>query len=192
MHKTVLVTGPSVEPVTVAEIQTHTIVTGEDAYLGTLITTARRLVERYLNRALITQQWKVFYDKWVNQLKIPFPPLVSVQTVKYYDGAGALQTLAESTYYWTVNTEDPGSIVRKYDASYPDLQDGRPDSIEIAFTAGYGAAASAVPEEIRHAIKVWVTDLYEHRGTIVIERNQASKIPNYVIDLIHSYKIYEF
>jgi len=55
---------------------------------------------------------------------------------------------------------------------------------------GYGDAVTDVPEEIRHAIKLLMTDLYENRGTIVL--GTVNRIPQYIIDLIHSYRIYTF
>ncbi len=193
MHKTVLVNGPSVEPITTAEAKTHLHVSGtsQDTYIGTLIATARRQIERYLNRVLINQDWKVYYDCWKHEMLIPFGKLNTVASVKYYDLDGAQQTLTASNYYWTVTTTDPGRIVRKYDASYPELQYGRPDAIEIAFNAGYGAAAAAIPDDIKHACKLLVGNYFEHRSDVVIGATVA-KIPSYVTDLIHSYKLYEF
>jgi uncharacterized phiE125 gp8 family phage protein len=200
VHKTVLVTGPSVEPITTAEAKSHLNVSGtsKDTYIGTLVVTARNQIERYLNRALINQSWKVYYDCWKNELLVPFGKLQVVgaspgpasPVVKYYNTEGTLTTLTESDYYWVVTTTDPGRIVRKYSVTYPELQYGRPDSIEIAFTAGYGAAASAIPDDIKHAMKLLITNYYEHRGEIVI--GQVAKIPSYVTDLIHGYKLYEF
>jgi uncharacterized phiE125 gp8 family phage protein len=200
VHKTVLVTGPSVEPITTAEAKTHLNVSGtsKDTYIGTLIVTARRQIERYLNRALINQNWKVYYDCWKHEMLIPFgnlqitsdTPGPASPVVKYYNTGGTLTTLTESGYYWVITTTEPGRIVRKYDATYPQLQDGRPDAIEIAFTAGYGVAGSDVPDDIKHAMKLLITNYYEHRGDIVI--GQVNKIPSYVTDLIHSYKLYQF
>jgi uncharacterized phiE125 gp8 family phage protein len=167
--------------------------TSKDTYIGTLISTARRQIERYLNRALINQSWKVYYNCWKNELLIPFGSLSTVTSVKYYDTDGTLQTLTASTYYWVVTTEDPGRIVRKYEATYPELQYGRPDAIEIAFTAGYGAAASAVPDEIKHAMKLLIGNYFENRSDLVVGSGvTAMKLPSYVTDLIHSYKLYEF
>jgi uncharacterized phiE125 gp8 family phage protein len=202
VHKTVLVTGPSVEPITTTEAKTHLNVSGtsKDTYIDTLIVTARRQIERYLNRALINQSWKVYYDCWKHEMKIPFgrlqiagaSPGPASPVVKYYNTSGTLTTLTESDYYWVVTTTDPGRIVRKYDVTYPELQDGRPDAIEIAFTAGFGAAATAIPDEIKHAMKLLITNYFEHRGDIVIGGQTAHKIPSYITDLIHSYKLYEF
>lgn len=192
MHKTVLVTGPSVEPITTAEAKTHLNVSGtsKDTYIDSLIVTARKQIERYLNRVLINQSWKVYYDRWKHELLIPFGNLSTVTTVKYYSDDGTFTTLDANTYYWVVTTTEPGRIVRKYDVTYPELQDGRPDAIEISFTAGYGASGSAVPDDIKHAMKLLITNYYEHRGDVVI--GQVNKIPSYVTDLIHSYKLYQF
>lgn len=201
MHKTVLVSGPTVEPLTTAEAKTHLNVSSStfDTYIGTLIATARGQIERYLNRALITQSWKVYYDCWKHELLIPFgnlqiagaSPGPASPVVKYYNVDGTLTTLTESDYYWVVTTTDPGRIVRKYDATYPELQYGRPDAIEIAFTAGYGAAASAIPDEIKHAMKLLIGNYFEQRSDIVVD-DRVTKIPSYITDLIHSYKLYQF
>lgn len=201
MHKTVLVTAPSVEPLTTAEAKTHLNISGtsQDTYVSTLITTARRQVEKYLNRALITQSWKVYYDHWHYELMIPFGSLQIVgaspgpasPVVKYYDIDGTLQTWASSNY-WTVTTTDPGRIIRAYDVTFPELQYGRPDAIEIAFTAGYGVAAD-VPEDIKHAMKLLITNYYENRGDVVIGAGYTvGKIPSFVADLLHPYKLYQF
>lgn len=190
MHKTVLVDAPSVEPITLPEAKAHLNITGtsRDTYITSLITVTRRGIERYLKRALITQTWKVYYDCWHNCMKIPFPVLQTVDSVIYKDSNGNDQTWA-TDQYWVVNTEDPGSIVRAYNVTFPQLQDGRPDAIEIEFTCGYGDAASDVPEEIRHAQKIWLTDLFEHRGEIVVA-NAAHRIPDHVKNLLHDHRIY--
>lgn len=199
MHKTVLVTAPAIEPITNTEAKAHLNISGtsKDTYIDSLIVTARRQIERYLNRALITQKWKVYYDCWKHELLIPFGNLQVVVdesvVVKYRDMDGTLTTLTESDYYWVVTTTDPGRIVRKYDATYPELQYGRPDAIEIAFTAGYGAAASAIPDEIKHAMKLLIGNYYENRSDLVVGQGvTANKIPSYITDLIHSYKLYQF
>lgn len=182
-----------------SEAKAHLNVSGtsKDTYIGTLISTARGQIEKYLRRALITQKWKVYYDCWQHELLIPFGNLQIVADesviVKYRNISGTLTTLTESDYYWVVTTTDPGRIVRKYDATYPELQYGRPDAIEIAFTAGYGADASAIPDEIKHAMKLLIGNYYSNREDIVIGSGvTVNKIPSYITDLIHPYKLYEF
>jgi uncharacterized phiE125 gp8 family phage protein len=190
-----LITAPAIEPITLEEAQTHLKVNGEDDYLTSLIITARMMVERYLNRSLLLQTWKAYASCWHVKMCLPYPPLLSVTSVKYYDVDGVLRTLTVNTEYWVNTADQPGNVQTVYDFSPPELQYGRPNSIEIEYTAGYRATGTdtekrtAVPAQIKHAMKVLMTDLHEHRGQYVIG-NQAHKLPGFVIDLIHTYKIY--
>lgn len=186
----VLKTAPSAEPITLLEAQTQLKVNGEATYLNGLITTARMMVERYLNRALITQTWTAYGDDWC-ELELAYPPLVSVTSVKYYGLDGNITTLDPDVFYWVDNRVEPGEIEFKYAVVRPFLQYGRPKAIEIEYIAGYGNTGASVPEPIKHAIKVLITDMYENRGQYVIG-SIVNKIPSYITDLIHTYKIYDF
>jgi len=190
-HQTKLLQGPVMEPLTLQQVKDHLKIDGtnEDPYLTGLAITARISLERYLNRVLITQRYTAFYNRWHGQMEIPFPPLQSIDQVRYYDGTGELQVLDEDGFYWIVDSTDPARIVRKFDSVYPELQDGRPASILIDFTCGYGDPED-VPEDLKHAMKLIITDYYENRGSIVI--GQVNKIPSHIIALAHSYKIYLF
>lgn len=187
--KPVLVTAPATEPVSLQEAKDHLRISGtsEDTLITSLIESARIQVENYLNRALITQTWDVFYDEWKNEMLLPYPPVQSVTSVKYYDLDGAEQTLSASNY-WSVTQSDPGSIVRKYETTWPELQYGRPSAIVVRIVVGYGAADD-VPEPIKHGIKILLTDLYEQRGSVVVGAN-VTRNWKFVVDLIHQYKIY--
>lgn len=196
MHKAVLITPPESEPITLAEAKAHLNVTSstKDTYITGLITTARRQVERYLHRALIDQTWELYLDCWKSCIKIPYPTLIEVESVKYYDLDGVEQTLS-TDLYWVVTADDPGYIQRAYSVTYPELQYGRPDSVKIRYRAGYVTGAEQtpnVPDEIKHAIKLTLTNYYEQRGDIVVSRDIPTRIPSYITDLIHTYKIYNF
>jgi uncharacterized phiE125 gp8 family phage protein len=204
VHKTELVTAPAVELLTVSEAKAHLRFTSssKDAEITRMIKAFRVNIERYLHRALITQTWKVYYDRWCNEMRIPFgnlqlvtgsvdPVVEKRPLIKYRDLDGTLTELDEDDHYWVVKSTDPACIVRKYDATFPELQYGRPDAIEITFKCGYGDAATAVPEDIIHALKVMLTDYFEHPGSIVIG-DRVNKIPDHITALIHNYKLYEF
>lgn len=186
-----IVEGPELEPLEVEEANEHLHVSGQDEYVTSLIKVARKSIERYLQRTLITTTYIAYADKWEGEFKLPFPKLQSVETVKYYNSNGTLTTLTEDDYYWVVTSGEPGIIKRKYDVVYPELNLGMPDAIEIEYTAGYGDEAETVPEDIRHAMKLLIGNYYEQRSDIVVG-STASRIPNYITDLIHSYKIYKF
>jgi uncharacterized phiE125 gp8 family phage protein len=148
--------------------------TTNDPELRRLIQTAREHVETFLRRALITQTWKLTLDDFPagDIISLPRPNLLTVSTFKYLDWANVEQDVDAATY--TVDTETfPGRIIRKWGESWP-LARPEMGAVRIVFTAGYGPAASDVPEAIKHAMKLLITDLNEQRestviGTIVAE-----------------------
>jgi uncharacterized phiE125 gp8 family phage protein len=182
-----LITAPTVDPVTVDEVQDHLRISGEEAMVSRLIKSATSVIENYLGRRLITQVWDQYFECWRDRMTLFYPPLQTLDSLKYYDLDGTQRTLA-STHYW-VTTDDPAQIVRAYETTWPELQYGRPQPIVARMTIGYGLEA-AVPQDIKDAIKLFATDLYEHRGSVVI--GSVSKIPGYVTSLCHHYKIYDF
>jgi uncharacterized phiE125 gp8 family phage protein len=193
IYKTIVTSGPSVEPLDTPEANTHLRLSGQDSYVDTLIKTARIAVERYLNRALITTTFKGYADKWAEEFYLPFAPLQSVTSVSYYNTAGTLTLLnnTSNASYWVSTADEPGEIEFVYDFVGPELQEGRPNAIEIVFVGGYGATADSVPEPIKHAMKLLISNYYEHTGDIVVGAT-ATRIPNHVADLLHPYKLYNF
>ncbi len=194
-----LKTPPSEEPLTLQEAKDHLLVTStsQDTYISTLITAARKQLERYTQRAFITQTWVAYGSNWYGKgeycynepILLPYPKLQSVTEIKYFDLQGTEQTLDPTQFYHVDDISEPCRIVRRYNAIYPYLQYGKPNSFSIEYVAGFGAAVD-VPEDIKHAMKLLITDFYEHRGQIVI--GTVNKIPDFICDLVHSYKIYEF
>lgn len=159
-----LVTAPSLEPVllTDAKSQCRITTTEEDTLIGTYITSARELVEGYLNRSLITQTWQADYDDWYAPFMLPRPPLQSVSSIQYYDLDNVLQTLDPSLYIVTgANSTGFGKIAPSWGAVWPPVYP-RFDSVQIKYVAGYGNA-SAVPADIRIGILMYVGHLYENR-----------------------------
>jgi uncharacterized phiE125 gp8 family phage protein len=159
-------TQPTEEPIDLDEAKKHLIMEDDEArdddLLYAYIQAARRHCESFLGRALITQTWDLYLDAFPDgDIAIPLPPLQSVTHVKYKDTAGTLQTLAASTYIVdTVST--PGRIALAYGQSWPSTY-SEIQAVQIRFVCGYGLA-SAVPQNIKHAILLKLTGLYENRG----------------------------
>jgi uncharacterized phiE125 gp8 family phage protein len=155
-----LTTPPATEPVTLAEAKAHLKIdtADEDALIATLITASRARAEWYTGRALVTQSWVLRLDTFPPDgiAEIPLPPLQSVSEIACNTEDGIRTVLPSSDY--RVDTAAPRVIFARRP---PHLR--KTDALEIAFTAGYGAA-SAVPAAIRQAILVLVGDLYSHRG----------------------------
>jgi len=169
-------TAPTVEPVTLTEVKKHlrlattdaeaAAYTTEDDLLDRLITTARIMTEQQTGRKLITQTLEYYLDEWPDgdEIKLPYPPLQSATvTYRLEDDTGYDNTLS------TVDVDivsEPGRIVLQPNESWPSgtLYSEKP--IKIEFDCGYGDADD-VPEGIKSAILLRITDLYEHRGEIV-------------------------
>lgn len=172
-----LITAPAVEPLTLTEVKAHLRIVDSDA--DTLIATFLRAAvdhvdgkDGFLGRALVTQTWELVLDKFPDiEIKIPLPPLQSITSIKYDDGAGTEQTLATDQY--AVDTvSEPGWVVPV--TSWPSTIVAI-NAVRIRFVAGYPADASSppnlaanVPGAIKAALLLTIGSFYAHRETIVV------------------------
>jgi len=166
-----LVTAPIIEPVTLEEARVHCKVTStaEDFLLELAIRAAREHAEAYTGRRFVTQTWDYFLDCLpIGEIELPYGPLVSVTSVKYFDEAGVEQTLATSEYQVDASS-DPGRIAPAYGKSWPSAR-AQLNAVTVRFVCGYGGLAS-VPFSIKAAILLIVGHLFEHR-----EENQDFQV----------------
>jgi uncharacterized phiE125 gp8 family phage protein len=156
-------TPPATEPITTAADKTHLRVehSADDTYIGTLITAARRAVERLTGRTLVSTGYIVYLDASevpASGFVLPGGPVSALTEFAYYTSA-AFSAVSSTAYQLA------GDVVRiseTADASgWPAFERGA-ESARFTYTAGYGAAA-AVPEDLKHALKMLVAHYYEHR-----------------------------
>ncbi|HPU86457.1 MAG TPA: head-tail connector protein [Candidatus Latescibacteria bacterium] len=204
----VVKTEPTVEPCTTAELKAFARIdtSDDDTLVALLIKAARRQAEAFTGRAFVnTTFYAYFYfdnqttavddftlqwlrDTTVNRgmIYLPRSPLSSVTEINTYDHDGK-ETLWASTNYKVVTTTTPGCIYLADAGSFP--SDMRAISaMRVEFIAGYGAAASSVPDDIVQAIKLMATTYYEHReefvtGTIAQPTPLAARL------LLQPYKV---
>ena len=193
------VTGaPLSEPVTLIEAKLHlrlattvaeaVAYTTEDDLLNRLITAARVQAEQETGRRFITQTLTYYLKQWPDErfIKIPYPPLQSaIVTYRLTDDDDYDETLS------TVDTDiasEPGRIILQPNESWPSgtLYTDKP--IKIVFICGYGLAV-AVPENIKSAIFLKISDLYENRGEVVIGV-LVGRITDAVDSLLRQYQIH--
>ena len=175
---------PSLEPVTSTEAKLHLRVdhSNEDTLIAVLIQAAREIVEHHLGRSLITQSRTVKLDYFprCTEITLPYGPLVSVTSLKYYDEDEVQQTMS-NTLYWVDSSSDIGRIIVK--DSWPGIYD-MPNAVEIIYVAGYGAAGSNIPQPIKAAILLVIGHLYENREQV---GDQLYKLPFGVETLLSPY-----
>lgn len=160
-----LVTPPAVTPVSLAEAKAHLRVEHDedDAYITSLIKTVTARIDGrngWLRRALVNQTWKLELPWFpvARCIALPMPPLQSVTSIKYFDHNNEEQTFAAEAYE-VVKSTDEGYIYLKTGESWPGTWE-RQGAVAITFVAGYGESGEAVPENIRHAIKIEIAGLY--------------------------------
>jgi uncharacterized phiE125 gp8 family phage protein len=157
-----LITPPVSFPVTLAEAKAHCSVedAADDTMLNGLIAAATDYVEQYTGKAMVSQTWRLALDKFSDSILLPKNPVQSVTHIKYYDFAGAFQTL--SSNFYTVDTiSDPAWVVINSNRVWPDTLDGI-NAVQIDFLAGY----TTVPASIKHAILMLVAQWYDNRSAV--------------------------
>jgi len=203
-----LVTAPSVEPVTAAEVRLHTRIdlTTEDTLIETWIKSARQLAEDFQRRAYINQVWEMTLDKFpANIFELSRPPLQQVLQISYFDYLNVETILYythlqdESTTSTTpepdpsIGTDnfiidtrtEPGRVSLAYGYSWPAVTLRMIDSVRIKYLAGYGGTGASVPETIKDAIMLYCAYRYENRTA------ESGNAPEQFYNLLNPGRIYQ-
>lgn len=170
-----IVTVPAVEPIATADAKlfarVESSVTTDDGLFASLIVAARRAIEVYTDRAIMTQTWDWFLDEAPGEvLEIPLPPLQTITGIYFTDSDGT-EGAAISSALYTVDVARNRVLLNDGDSwGYADLRSFR--GTRVRFVAGYGATASdasvptvgSAPAEILLACRRLVLEAYEGRG----------------------------
>lgn len=120
-----------------------------------------------------------------SSIVIPAWPLVSVESIKYFDGDGVEQTLGEAIY--EVDTDRrPGVVWLAPEQSWPDLQPGRHNAITVNCTVGFDAVDNPPPEHAVEAMLLLIAHWARNREATVIGTISAELDIGYqrLIDLL--------
>lgn len=171
------ISGPNTEPVTVADVKLHTHIDYdvEDVLILNWIKAARIAAEDFQGMAYYTQVFDMSFDDWpLLPINVPKPPLVSVDSIKYYD-------TQNNEYEFDLNDtqidsySQPGRISLGYNIYWPTSVTLRTmNAVRIRFTAGYGDSGettttpdfvvSLIPENVKDAIYVYCAWRNENRA----------------------------
>lgn len=192
---------PTSEPITTADAKTHLRVdiSDDDQYIAALIRAARQSCENYCARAFITQTRQTILDSFYScdggdaygqsvMLRLGRAPVISLTSITYVDMNGATQTLDPTKYQVDLATE-PARILPVYGSYWPVV---RPQlaAVTVTYQAGYGAA-SAVPDAIKHAMRILISHWYENREPVIIG-SRMDVLPMTVEHLLGPYRIISF
>lgn len=185
----ILLSGPTVEPITLAEAKAHLRVdaSGEDSLIQSLIMASRLHIEAALDLALITQSWRHQRDVWPPSrvLILPLRPIQSLTAVTLHDDDATSRTLNVGDFVLDGHA-NPARLVWRGNGAVP-AAGIIANGIEIDIVAGYGDAATDVPQPIRQALLLLIAHWYENREPVEIGAT-ATTIPASVSELLMPYR----
>lgn len=198
-----LITGPTFEPITLAQAKVHLKTdpndTSEDAFIGNLITSVREQAEWYTRRVLCDQTWELrqnIFDK--ARIDLEKTPVRSITSIKYIDLAGIEQTIPTSPtcIYSLVTGREPYAAQLGIYLIWP-VPRGDQDGIKIRFQCGYAYPDPETPANIidnipasfKAAILLGIGHLYEHRESVV-PGGTFHEMPMGFYDLLNPYRLF--
>jgi len=194
-----LIEGPDTDDVlTIADAKSHMRVDFSDdddliqSYIGAAIQNIDGR-DGWLGRALVAQSWELRLPEFCGSaIPIPLPPLIALESIKYYDADNVLQTLSTDVYEVTgIGGFGKARVLLKDRQRWPQTA-RRAEPITISFEAGYVAGDPPlpnVPAPILTAIKRQVAAMYENREAIVVNAS-VSKLPGGVEAMLTPYRVW--
>ena len=185
-----LVTAATIPLLTTAEAKLHLRVSqsAEDTLIDALVTAATQEAEHIMQRAILTQTWRLTFDNWPDWSKapdalpslgivcLPLGKIASITSLKYADPTtGTMTTLTSGTDFDADLTSDfQGRLYPGYNKTWPAVRI-KLSAIECIFVAGW-TAANLVPTLIKQWVLLRVAALYENRAAWTegkaIQRNE--------------------
>jgi uncharacterized phiE125 gp8 family phage protein len=172
-------------PVGLTEVKAHLRLdhAHEDEYLRPLIQAAVGFVEEYLGRSLLSQVWRLVWEKErpypphlstqeedVCTVSLPYPPLRAIVSVNRLMSTGDRQSIRR--HRLEMNHQVPRLVFASI-----------PEAVEIDYEAGYGDRPSDIPPVIRQAILLSVADFYEYRNSDAMPRNTLAR------EILETYRV---
>lgn len=156
------------EPVTFAELREHLRIEHDedDAYLIALVSAARQAAEQHIDGIIADREFTYSIDAFAPSIELPLYPVdpASIE-IEYTNTAGATQAHATFDYEQRGQTlhirPDPG-------AAWPSTQNVK-DAVRISFSAGFAGAHGAIPQNVKHAILMIASTLYDQRRDVTAQ-----------------------
>ena len=165
------ISGPLVEPVTIAEAKAHLRIdadfTDDDLYIQNLISAARHHVETVTDRTLIKSQWRMKLDCFPSwDIELPRPPvLVGNITVTYVPSGESSAPVAFTNFRADMDST-PAVIRPQWTGTWPTCR-GAENDVVVTYFAGYGESPADVPPPAKHSILMILAHWYSNREAVV-------------------------
>ena len=166
---TTRLTAAAFAPVSGIELKSHSVIEfdDDDDLVAAYLAAATAQVEFDTGCAIVKQQWQADYACFPDIIHLRKPPLLDVESVKYYDTDGIQQTLDVADYQVSASGI-VGRIAPAPGLSWPSTQANRFGAVSVVYQAGYvdvvnGTAVGDAPPMLKQAICVLAAHFYENR-----------------------------
>jgi uncharacterized phiE125 gp8 family phage protein len=150
------------EPVTLAQAKAFLRIehTGDDAAIGTAISAARLMAERYLRTALLAQTWEYSVGNPCSlTLRLPWGPATSILSVTLVNEQGVSTVLEGTIYRLSVD----GRAVLFTSGLHSEI-------VKVQFIAAAYAGVADIPAPI-------IQGILHHVATLMEQRDGAAALP---------------
>ncbi len=170
------ITPPVAEPLTLAETKLHLRLDtdADDTVVTSLMATARHYLEQVTGLCLMSRTLRLYLDEWPEDQVIlinRFPVQTLVAMTVY--NAGGLPVQVSLQGHVLAGKAQPA---RLYVTDMPETLRAI-NGIEVDFVAGFGTAATDVPDALKRAMLMHVAMMYELRGAVAADM-QPGGIPD--------------
>lgn len=208
---TAILNKPTTTPVELEEMKLYLRVdlTEDDELIKSLIGAVTRKIESLIDRKLIKQTWQIYWDKWpysnrnkwwdgvremhINQLvaekrdlEMPFGPMLvesngSNFKLETFDNDDVAYIMPSSDY--VLDSAGPrGRLALRMGSVWPTTVLRPINGIRVTADFGYGTKEQ-IPDDIKLALKMWVSSCYEHRGD-----ESEIKCPNLALSMLEPFR----
>lgn len=204
-----VITSPINPVVSTANMKTYLRVdtSDDDSLIAGLVSSTTNVMKQYLRRSLISETLELTMDGfwksgsedgliklgegvhighygsitgYGNEFDLPFRPIQSITSIKYYDTANTENTL--SSAYYSLD-ETGGRVYLNEGYSFPTNLRKR-EAVKVRYVAGYGDDDTDIPAPIVQAIKMHVANLYDCREA-------CGSLPDMCKSMVAGYKLFD-
>jgi uncharacterized phiE125 gp8 family phage protein len=178
---------PPEEPITLARAKRHlrVVLSDEDQDIQGMITAAREMLEKRVNRALTPRTVEERAFRFTEGMPLSFVPYLDGLAVGYTDPDGNAQTLSNSALYLDTSVTPP-RMYSAFGETWPATQPSR-DAVTLSYRAGYDGNT---PAPLIQWMLLAIGTMYDHRATEVVGTITSTISEDFMKWLWQPYKVY--